>query len=67
MTEYVDCPSCNGTKTEFPDCGMCDGRGWIYDLSDGGAILCPKCEGEPCSECGGDGRIEVVFWDDGYW
>ena len=62
MTEYVDCPSCNGTKTEFPDCDVCDGRGWIYgpSLSDAGTMLCPECEGEPCSDCEGEGVVKLI-------
>jgi len=76
MTEWMDCPSCNGTKTEFPDCDVCGGRGWVYDLSDGVIKPCLECDNKPCSKCGGYGIVEqnldddeFASWNDepGYW
>ncbi len=54
--EWVECPHCNGKKMEVPDCEECEGRGWVDD-PDGGTMICPECDGESCSVCGGEGEI----------
>ncbi len=28
------------------ECEECDGKGWVYDPSDGGTMTCPVCDGD---------------------
>ena len=47
-----DCPHCEGTGREYPNCEICEGAGWIDDPSDGWTMTCPECEAENCHICG---------------
>jgi hypothetical protein len=46
-----ECQECKGTGKLFPDCPLCEGNGWTDDPSDGGTMVCPKCEDEECPDC----------------
>lgn len=52
----IQCKECDGTGMLAPDCEECEGNGWVTDPSDGGTMMCPKCDGEHCSKCNGSGE-----------
>lgn len=47
----MNCLNCEGTGKEFPDCEVCNGKGWVVDEKFGGTMTCPYCENEGCSWC----------------
>lgn len=73
---YVACEECNGTGAEVPDCTLCRGMRTIHanrayaagykrdDLEDYDQwdrfCLCPRCDGDVCGQCQGDGSIERI-------
>lgn len=67
---HIDCPECNGTGADDPDCWLCEGYMSVKtrkavkagfdkeDLDDegDGYCRCPACGGDSCEACSGDGR-----------
>jgi molecular chaperone DnaJ len=62
------CPACQGLGSAHepdPDCPVCAGTGRNPRLSENdvrrllGIDTCPKCTPDPCTTCGGFGRVSV--------
>lgn len=68
----MDCPECNGTGAEDPDCWLCKGdrtirvhrayrngykKADLENVEDDGLCDCPACDGHTCGTCEGDGTV----------
>lgn len=64
------CKYCHGTKTEYDECEVCKGSGWMLGYHPG--VYCSECKGtrfteRKCSGCLGIGKkvINKNFLADG--
>ncbi len=72
----INCPECDGTGAEKPDCWLCKGEltikvqkayrhGYKKDdlenLEDDGYCDCPACDGETCHTCEGGGKVRADY------
>lgn len=68
----IECPECDGTGADKPDCYCCKGRRTIHwraairhgfkkrdmqNLEDDGIGDCPSCEADQCQACEGSGAV----------
>ena len=53
--ELEECPYCEGTGMDDPDCEDCDATGVVIDPMTFQTYPCPACGGEYCSHCDGEG------------
>ncbi|MFC5358193.1 hypothetical protein [Azospirillum himalayense] len=72
----MDCPTCNGTGADKPDCWLCKGdrrikahaayrhgykKADLEDLENDGWCDCPACHGESCRTCEGNGTVHADY------